>query len=809
MRGISQDLRYALRALTKSPGFTSVSVLVLALGIGANTAIFSVVNAVLLQRLPYKYASRLVVVWEQNRTQTDKHNVVGPANFLDWVDQADCFDGLAAFYDTPMNLTGSGEPVEIPCQVSTGNLFDLLGADAELGRVYTADDEGQGRDDVIVLSHELWMRQFGGASDLIGKSLTLNGHPLTVIGVMPAGFRWFIKENSFMGKPPELWTPTKITNRTRGSRYLQVVGRLKPGVTTARAQQDMDRVASVLEQQYPAFNANWGVGVVPVREQLAGEIEPALRVLLLAVAFVLLIACANVANLMLSRATSRRKEIAVRLAIGAGRWRVLRQFLAESLILALAGGFSGLLLATFAIDALVALTPQNLIRREDVGLSAPVLCFTFGIALLTGLVFGTLPGLEAGRSNPQLVLQEAGRSNSPSSGSRRVRRMLVVAEVALAFVLLVGAGLMIQSFVLMRSINPGFDAENLLTMRVLLPRAKYPNDAARIAFFRRAVDGIAALPGVRSASAASAPPFAGLGAATGFTIVGQPAPEKKDAMLTDVRATDENYFRTMRIPLVSGRTFTPEEATENRHVVVINEALARGHLAGIDPIGQRLMIDMNNVKEPTEIIGVVGDASYARLEGERRPMVYWPNSQLPLSGMTIVVRTERDPLALGRAAQLEILGLDNDQPVADVRTMESYIAESIARYRFGTLVLEAFASLALILALVGIYSVIAYSVTQRTPEIGIRLALGARPQAILGMVVAQGLLLACVGIIVGLGAAFGLTRLMRSLLYNVSPTDPKIFVLITVLLGFASLLACYIPARKATRVDPMTALRYE
>ena len=385
----------------------------------------------------------------------------------------------------------------------------------------------------------------------------------------------------------------------------------------------------------------------------------------------------------------------------------------------------------------------------------------------------------------------------------------MVAEVALAFVLLVGAGLMIQSFVLMRSINPGFDAQNLLTMRVLLPRAKYPNDAARIAFFRKAVEGIGNLPGVRSASAASAPPFAGLGAATGFTIVGQPAPETKDVMLTDVRATDENYFRTMNIPLLSGRTFTPQEAMEDRHVVVINEALARRHLAGINPIGQRLMIDMNNAKEPTEIIGVVGDVSYAQLEGERRPMVYWPHSQLPLSGMTIVLRTERDPLALGRSAQLEILALDKDQPVADVRTMESYIGESIARLRFGTLVLEAFASLALILALVGIYSVMAYSVTQRTQEIGIRLALGARPPVILGMIVGQGLLLAGVGITAGLGAAFGLTRLMRSLLYNVSPTDPKTFVVITVLLGFAGLLACYIPARRATKVDPITALRYE
>jgi putative ABC transport system permease protein len=809
MAGIGQDLRYGLRALLKSPGFTVVSVLILALGIGANTAIYSVVDAVMLRGFPYKHASRLVVLWEQNRTQTTKHNVVSPANFLDWRDRAESFDELAASYDTPLNLTGTNEPIEVPCQVSTGNLFELLGADAELGRVYTADDEEPGHDDVIVLSHQLWTRQFGGASDIIGRSLILNGHPLTVIGVMPAGFKWFIKENSFVGKPPELWTPAKFGDRTRGNRYLQVVGRLEPGVTVARAQQDMDRIASGLEQQYPAFNGHWGVSVVPLREQLAGEIKPALLVLLFAVGFVLLIACANVANLMLARAASRQKEIAIRLALGAGRWRLLRQFLAESMMLALTGGLSGVLLATFAVDALVTLTPEHLISQEDAGLSLPVLCFTFGVSVLTGIVFGTLPALEAGRSDPHQALQKAGRTHSPGSRSRLVRQALVIAEVALALVLLVGAGLMIQSFLLMRSIDPGFDAHNLLTMRIQLPRAKYPNDASKVAFFRQAVERLDRMPGVRSASTASAPPFAGLGARTGFTIVGQPAPGANDVMVTDVRATDENYFRTMNIPLLAGRTFTALEATENRHVVVINETLARKHLGGTNPIGQRLMIDMNDAKEPTEIIGVVGDASYAQLDSERRPMVYWPHSQLPLSGMTIVIRTQRDPLGFGPAAQREIQALDKDQPVADPRTIDSYIGESIARLRFGTLLLQVFALIALILAVVGIYGVMAYSVTQRTPEIGIRLALGARPGAILGTVVAQGLLLSGIGVLIGLVTAFGLTRLMRSLLYSVSPTDPATFVLIAILLGGAGLAACYVPARRATRVDPIAALRCE
>ena len=809
MNTLWQDVRYGVRTLWKSPGFTLVAVVALALGIGANTAIFSVVDAVLLRALPYRHANRLVVMWEHKRTSSNPRNVVAPANFLDWHDQAQSFDDMAAFVDVRFNLTGTGAPIEIPAQVSTGNLFALLGADAQLGRTYTVADEEPGHDDVVVLSHDLWQRQLGGDPAIVGKTLTMNGHVVTVLGVMPPGFKWFIKENSQSGKPAELWTPHRWANRQRSGRFLSVVARLKPNVSVAQAQAEMDTIAGRLEQQYVEFNTGWEAKLVPVREQLAGEIKPALMILLGAVAFVLLIACANVANLMLARAASRQKEIAIRTALGAGRWRVMRQLLTESVLLALVGGTLGLLLALWGVDVLVALSPKNLISGEEVGLSLPVLGFTFGISLLTGIVFGLWPAFEAARSDPHEALKETGRSNTGGPRSRRARGAFVVAEVALALVLLVGAGLLMKSFLRLQAINPGFDPQNVLTMRVLLPRTKYPDDAKRVAFFRQAVERMQGLPGVVSAAAADTIPFAGLGSATGFTIEGQPAPAAGDAPVTDVRVVDEHYFRTMNIPVIHGRTFTAEEANTDRRTIIINEALARKYFAGRDPIGQRIVVDMKEVNEPNEIIGVVGDARYTKLETEARAMVYWTHPQLANSAMTLVLRTAGDPLSVAPAAQREIQALDRDQPVADVRPMASWIGESIARARFGALLLNLFAAVALVLAALGLYGVMAYTVTQRTHEIGIRMALGAQSRDILRMVVGQGLLLTLIGVVLGLGAAFGLTRLLSSLLYGVSATDPAIFAGLSALLALVAFAASYVPARRATKVDPMVALRYE
>src|SRR4051812_11815719 len=806
-----QDVRYAARTLAKRPGFTAVAVLTLALGVGANTAIFSVVEAVLLRALPYRHAERAVVVWENYRTRNQPRNVVNPANFLDWQGQAKSFDQMAAFVDRRYNLTGAGEPEEVPAQLATPNLFKLLGAEAALGRTFTPEDGKPGHKDVAILSHGLWQRRFGGTPGIIGRVLSLNGNSVTVIGVMPPDFKWFIQENSLTGKPADLWAPMSFSEEPplRRGRYLQTVARLAPGVSLTQAQAEMDAIAGRLESQYADFNRGWGVSVVPLRDQLAGEIRPALLVLLGAVAFVLLIACVNVANLLLARAAGRHKEIAIRSSIGAGRRRIIRQLLTESLLLALLGGALGLLLSRGCIAALVALSPANLLGAGQIGVDLPVLAFTLAVTFLTGIVFGLAPALEASRVNLSESMKESSLGNAGSPRGRRVRDVLIVAEVGLALVLLVGAGLMVRSFLRLEAVNPGFKAANLLTMRVALPASKYPDDAKVLAFFRQALANLRTLPGVSSASAVSALPFAGLGAATAFTIEGRTALATADKLITDVRVVDEEYFRALKIPLVAGRTFTRQEAIEERKVAVINEAMARKYFAGENPLGKRIVVEMSVNPTPTEIIGVVGDARYAKLDDELRPMVYWTPPHLTYSSMTLVLRTAGDPENLAAAARREILAIDKDQPVSDVRTMESWLAEAMARTRFGTLLLGAFAGLALTLAAVGIYGVMSHSVAQRRQEIGVRMALGAQARDVLRLVIRQGLALVLVGVVLGLLGALALTRVMKSLLYQVSVTDPLTFAAIVLLLTGVSWVACYIPARRATRVDPLTALRYE
>jgi putative ABC transport system permease protein len=802
------DVRYAARGFLKTPGFTLVALVALALGIGANTAIFSVVNAVLLRTLPYKQADRLVAVWEHNRAGTREHNPVAPRNFLEWQAQSKSFDEQAAFYDTRFNLTGTGDPVEVPAQVATGNLFKTLGADALVGRTFAPDDGEPGRDSVVVIGYGFWQRQFGGARDVVGKTVALNGRKATIIGVMPPDFKWFVKENSRGGKPAELWTPTKFTvaQAQKTGRFVSTVARLKDGVTLDGARAEMNAIASRLEQANPDFNKNWGVALVPLREQLAGELKTPLLVLLGAVAFVLLIACANVANLLLARAASRSKEIAIRAALGAGRVRVIRQLLTESLLLSLAGGALGLLLAAWGVGALVALSPPNLIGSQEVGVSLPVLGFTFGVSLLTGVVFGLMPALEAARFDPNEALKETGRGNTGGARSRRARAALVVSEIALALVLLVGAGLMIRSFTRLQAVDPGFDPKNLLTMRVEVPPTKYKEDGQFVNFFRHATEQLASLPGVRSVAVVNYLPIGGgLGSNTDFTIEGRPAPAAGDAPDTDVRVVDENYFRTMGIPVVSGRTFTTQEGTEDRHTIIINDSFARKYFPGESPIGKRITVDMMDNPQPNEIVGVVGDARYARLDDEHHPMVYWTHPQLTYPAMSFVVRTEGDPLSLAEPARRQIQAIDGDQPVADVRTMESWIGESVSRARFGTLLLGVFASVALLLAAVGIYGVMAYTVTQRQHEIGIRMALGAQRRDVLRLVARQGMTLALAGVCLGLLGAFALTRVMASLLYGVSATDPATFAGIALLLTAVALLACLAPARRATRVDPMIA----
>ncbi|HLL75967.1 MAG TPA: ABC transporter permease [Pyrinomonadaceae bacterium] len=803
-----QDVRYAARMFLKSPGFTAVALLALALGIGANTAIFSVVHAVLLRSLPYGEPERLAVVWETSSRRATRHNVTSPANFVELRDQTKSFESMAAFYDWRFNLTGAGDPVEVPAQVTTGNLFSVLGAQAALGRTYTQEEVEAGNTNVAVLSHGFWQSQLGGARDVLGKTVSINGEPVEIIGVMPPEFRWFVKENSRGGKPAAMWVPTSF-QITRG-RYIQAVGRLRPGVSLDEARAEVQTVAARLEQQAPDYNAGLGVALVPVREQLAGELKTPLMILLGAVGFVLLIACANVANLQLARAAARSKEIAIRAALGAGRARVIRQLLTESVMLAVVGGLLGLGVAAWGVDALAALSPPNLIAAGEVRVSMPVLGFTFGVSLLTGVVFGLMPALEAARFDPNDALKESGRGSTGGPRGKRLRSAFVVAQVALALVLLVGAGLMIKSFSRLQSVDPGFDPENLLTMRVDLPATKYKEDAAIVAFYRQAAERLAALPGVRSATAINYLPFySGLGARTSFTIEGREAPRPGEEPSTDVRVTDENYFRTLNIPVLRGRTFTAQEAAEKRPVIVVTEALARKYFPGEDPLGRRIAVEMEENPPMLEIIGVVGDARYDKLDAELYPMVYHTLPQLTYNAMTFVLRTDGGPLALSAAARREVQQIDRDLPLADVRTLQSWIGESVSRTRFGTLLLTVFAGVALLLAAVGIYGVMSYTVAQRQHEIGIRMAMGAQRRDVIWLVVGHGLLLTAAGVALGALGAFGLTRLMEGLLYGVSATDPLTFGGVALVLSAAALLACYLPARRATKVDPMTALRYE
>ncbi len=805
-----QDLRYAGRMLTKRAGFTTVAALTLALGVGANTAIFSVVEAVLLRPLPYPNADRIVMVWERNQDNADSNNVISPANFKDWRAQAKSFDEMAAFYDAGLNLTGSGEPEEIPSQITTANLFKLLGVNAALGRTFTPEDVKAERVDIAVLGHDLWQRRFGGARDIVGKAITINGEKIVVIGVMPENFKWHIKEMSRGGNPAQLWLPTGLSQPTRenSGRYMQAVARLAPGVSPEQAQVEMDTIAARLEKQYVEYNKGWLVKLVPLRDQISGEIRPALLVLLGAVGFVLLISCVNVASLLLARAAGRHKEMAVRAAMGAGRRRIIRQLLTESLLLALLGGLLGLLLSRWCIQGLVALSPANLISVEEVGANLPVLVFTLAVSLLTGVVFGLAPALEASRVKLSETLKESSRGATGSSRGRRMRDILVVAEVGLALVLLVGAGLMIRSFMTLQGINPGFDSENILTMRLALPGSKY-EDPQVVAFYREAAGNIGTLPGVSSASAVSAPPFAGLGAGTSFWIEGRPAPPPGEELSTDVRVVEGEYFRTMKIPVVAGRTFSRQELQTDRKVAVINETMARLHFPGENPIGKSVRVEMMDDPQPTEIIGIVGDARYRTLEGDLRPMVYWPSPQLPYHEMTIVMRTSVEPESLAAAARSEILKIDKDQPVSEIRTMEGWLAEYTARTRFGTLLLAGFALLALILAAIGIYGVMSHSVVQRQNEIGVRMALGARARDVLLLVIRQGLALVLIGVALGLLAALALTRVLSSLLYGVTATDPATYAAIALLLMAVSWIACYIPARRAARVDPLIAMRYD
>jgi putative ABC transport system permease protein len=804
------DIKFGARMLLKSPMMTFVALFALTLGIGANTAIFSVVNAVLLRSFPYKDPERLALVWEKRQGGRTDQNVINLGNFSDWKEQNQVFSDMAVFFDISRNLTSDGEPEEVTGQLATTNLFSVLGTNPVLGRTFAGDDGREGQPRTIVISYGLWQRRFGGDPLIAGRQILVNEQPATIIGVMPATFGWHIQRNSRAKKPADIWIPLQITNelRERHGRFASAVARLKPGVTMDQAQREMQTIGARLEQQYPDFNTGWNVNVVPLRRQVTGEIRRPLLILFGAVLFVLLIACANVANLLLARASARRKEIAVRAGLGANRWRITRQLLTESVMLSLLGGTLGVLVAWWGTKALVALSPPALVELKSASVSLPVLGVTLGLSVLTGIVFGLVPALVATRFDLHDSLKEGGKSVGGSTGSHRLRSVFVVAQVALALVLLVGAGLLVKSLNRLQAVDTGFNPTNLLAVRVnVLPR-KYDTDDKRINFFKRAVEQMRAIPGVEAAGAIDTPPFTGLYSGTSVDVDGQKLPPDQE-LNTGVNVTDAGYFETMQIPLKLGRFYTEQEVTDMRHVVLVNETFVKKNLGGQNPLGHKLTIYMKDENVPCEIIGVVGDHKHMGLDVAVEPMVYWPHAELVYPGMTLMLRTRGDASAVAGAARNVIHTLDPQQPIGEVNTMETLLSNSVARARFSASLLTVFSFVALVMAAVGIYGVMSYSVLQRTHEIGVRMALGAQRFDVLKLVVRKGIVLGVAGVVAGLVLSFALTRLISTLLFEVTATDTATFMIVSVGLFLVTLAACYVPARRATRVDPLKALRYE
>jgi putative ABC transport system permease protein len=811
MGTIWQDVSYALRMLLKNPSFTFVAVLALALGIGANSAIFSVINAVLLRPLPFKEPERLVILWE--KTQTQDSSVAYP-NFLDWREANTVFEQVTAYRRDSFNLTGAGEPERLAGSLVSGNFFETLGVQPLAGRNFVEQDDKAASAPTVILGYGFWQRRFGGDARIINQQLTLNDKSYTVVGITPADFR--------LGSDTDIYVPIGLFvaevpfYKERGSHPgLWVTGRLKPQVSMEQARAELDTIMARLGQQYPETNKGRRIHIESLYENTVQGVRPALLVLLGAVAFVLLIACANVANLLLARSATRQKEIAIRTALGASRWRIMRQLLTESLLLGLLGGVLGLLLAMWGADLLVAAAPDGVPRLADARIDLHVLGFTLGMAVLTGVVFGIAPALQASKTDLNESLKETERG---STGTRhRLRGVLVVSEVALALVLLIGAGLMVKSLWQLQRIDPGFDPHHVLALQLAL-KGERAAEPQKVENFIAQVEGrIKSLPGVEAVAFTNGLPFSGA-PEQGFQIVGRPVPGGDPTPYSAVRyTTSPDYLQVLGIKLQRGRYFTNQDRLDSPPVVVIDETLAQKYFPDQNPLGERLQVGQPGTP-PYEIVGVVGHVKHYGLDGEApvEPQFYFAISQVTAArmpvianGISVLARTQAEPQSLAAAARSQILAVEPNQPVFNVRTMRELVAESIASRRFSMFLLLVFALVALVLAAVGLYGVMAYSVTQRTHEIGIRMALGAQATDVLRMILRQGLLLVLTGIGLGLVAAFALTRVLTSLLYGVSATDPLTFACISLLLVVVALLACYIPARRATKVDPMIALRYE
>ncbi len=808
-----QDIRYGLRMLLKSPSVSIVATIALALGIGANTAIFSVVNAVLLRPLPYPDSDALMSVFEKDQTRAVVRGSFSYPNYFDLRAQNHVFEHVSAYHDSDFIMTGGGEPVRLQGGVATADLFSVLGVQPLLGRTFLPDEEkptDTGR--VVVLSQRLFASRFNSNPGVLNQQITLDGKRYTIVGVMPQGFEFPIQN-----EPLDLWTTmadeasgkSPVTGQ-RGAHFLRVVGRLKPGVTKDQAQAEADAIAARLEQQYPDTNTHKGIRVESALLALVGDVRPALLILLGAVACVLLIACANVANLLLARAMTRHKEMAVRSALGASRVRVVRQLLTESLLLSLAGGLLGLALAVWWSDLLIALGKKDIPRAIQVGLDWRVLGFTLGVSVLTGLVFGLVPALHLSKTELTESLKE-GRGAGAGAKRNRVRGILVVAELAIAVVLLVGAGLLIQSLWRLQHVNPGLQPQNILTFNVSLPDVRYKSEK-QAQFYSDLLTRVRNLPGVQSASAVLPLPLSGDRFSISFQIEGRPV-SPKDEPSADMFVTEPNYFRTMGIPIVRGRDFEARDQHKTEPVIIVSETFARQFFPGEDPIGKGIHPGISTWDDEDsvtrEIIGVAADIRNRALNTEPKPAYYMPQSQIPFSQLSVVVKTANDPHSLTGGVTRELRAMDPELPVFGVKTMEEYIASSVAAPRFNTTLLSIFAAVALVLTIIGLYGVMSYSVAQRTNEIGIRMALGAQTHDVLGLVFKDGIRMVVIGLVLGISGALALTRVLSTLLFGVTTKDPMTFIAIALLLSVVAMLACYLPAWRATRVNPLDALRCE
>ena len=805
-----QDLRYGARMLMNKPGFTLIAVFTLALGIGTNTAIFSVVNRVLLYRLPYKDAGRLVMVWGTNPQLGAPIDLVSPADLTDWRMQNTVFEDLAATNDAHYNLTGMGEPESLIGYSLAANFFQVVGLQPALGRTFTPEEDRTGAPGVVILSHRLWERRFSRDPSALGRSITLNGIPRTIIGVMPAGFEH--------PQRSEFWTPLRLDSLSanqandRGLRFLRVVGRLKSGITLEQAQIEMSRIARRLSEQHPDTNTGQGVKIVSLQEQFVGDIKPTLMALLGAVGFVLLIACANVANLLLARASARQREIAVRTALGAWRGRLIRQFLTESVMLALIGGALGLLVTLWSTNLLVSLFPNNVANLnipvvKEIPIDGRVLGFSLLVSIMTGVIFGLAPAWLASKPDLNRSLKESSTNTIASISGRRIRGLLIVSETALALLLLIGAGLMIKSFWRLLQGDLGFNPKNVLAMEVSLAPHKYGNAQQRRAFLQGVMERIENLPDVEQAGATNFLPLSGFWDIISFRIEGRPVQRPSEEPLADNRVVTERYFRTMGIRMLRGREFDERDHESAPAVVIINETMARRFWPNENPIGARINLGQGNQPLWHEIVGVVNDVKSFGLEEQTHLDIYRPLAQAPSPFIAFSLRTGGDPLSLVAALKNAIYAVDKDQPVLKVITMEKLAAESITLRRVSMLLVGGLSALALILSAIGIYGVMSYTISQQRHEIGLRMALGAQSRDVVKLVIGQGMKPAIVGMSIGLLASFALARLIENLLFGVSATDPATFVVTVILLGGVALLACWIPALQASKVDPMITLR--